>query len=313
MNLYIKYNIQHNFIFDVIKSKSSVRTITFFIDLQSIARGLYNKKVVELEISNYDENRKIYTLPKELFEYLRGIESVYKKYDPFFIIFYDKGRSRYHHAIDSSYKSNRKILNMDSIYADIYMKLKDFYFQIIYETFNNYNNCIVLYLDSYESDFIPHYVISKGYLDSNNENNINIILSADKDLLQTTKFPNTYQYVVSYKNNKYEMSLYDKRNGLKYIYPRFKPGVLDTAYIPLILSIAGDSADNIVGIKGFGYKKAIDFIIKYQLRPDLSNIESVKDLIDVSLVKRNYKLISFDYLIEHINKQVLAEVDKFFV
>ena len=316
--LYIKYFLPYKDILSILDSLGNIKTVTFFIDLQNIARGLYNRKTIEREISNYDETKKIFTLPYELFEYVKKLHNLFSKYDPFFIIFYDNGYSRYHVARNKEYKAHRKIAidEESKILLEIFSKIKRYYFSLIYEVFNNYDNCIVIYLNDYETDFIPHYIIQNNYLDTNTEQNVNFLLSTDKDMLQTTKFINTYQVVSTYKNKKYQQRIYDKRLGLKYIYPNFKPGIIDTEHVPLILSIAGDDSDNIPGIKGYGYKKAIDLIIKYQLKPDLSNIDVLTDKLgidNVKQIKQNYELISFDHIIKHLNKDALAEVDKFFV
>jgi len=311
--LYLKYPINYKDIKSILEY-GEYKTVTFFIDLQNIARGLYNKKTIELEISNYDENKQMYTLPYELFEYIKRINNYYKNWDPFFVIYYDEGKSKYHTGIYSKYKSERKIAVLeDQLLVNIFYELKRFYFQTIYEIFNNYDNCIVIYLKDYESDFVPHYVIKNNYLDTREKTNLNILLTSDKDNLQTTIFENTLQHITTFKKTKYYQRLYNKRNGISFIYSNFKPGILDTSYIPLILSITGDKSDNIPGIKGFGPKKAIDFIIQHELKPDLSNIHKVKDVIDIKTVERNFKLISFDYLIDYINKKPLEYIDKFFV
>lgn len=311
--LYLKYPLNYRDIKNILE-QNNYKTVTFFIDLQNIARGLYNKKTIELELSNYDENKQLYTLPYELFEYVKRLNNYYQKWDPFFIIYFDEGKSRYHNAIYSKYKSERKIAVIeDQILIDLFYKLKKFYFETIYETFNKYDNCIVLYLKEYESDFVPHYIIKKNYLDTKESTNLNILLTSDKDNLQTTKFKNTLQCITTYKKTKYYQRIYNSRNAISFIYSNFKPGILDASYIPLILSITGDKSDNIPGIKGYGPKKAIDFIIRYELNPDLSNISKVKDVIDIGVIERNYKLISFDYLIDHINRKPLEYIDKFFI
>ena len=312
-SLYFKYPLNYYEIYKTLERKKA-KTVTFFVDLQNIARGLYNKKTIELEISEYDEKKTLNTLPKELFDYLKNLNTRYQKFDPFFIIFFDQGYCRYHTGIRSDYKANRKIVDPDhQLLYDIFVKLKEYYFNVIYDVFNRYDNCIVIYLKNYETDFVPHYIIKQNYLDTQRSDNVNFILSSDKDILQTTAFSNTYQCVTTYKHRKYHQKIYDNYNALSFIYSGFKPGILDARYVPLVLSIAGDESDNIKGIKGYGPKKAIDFIIKHDLKPDLSDIDKVKDVIDVKKIKENYKLISFDYLIDHINQDVLKQIDVFFV
>ena len=270
-NLYIRYPVVYSQIYDVI-NKHNAKYITFFIDLQSIARGLFNKKTVELEIARYAENKYLNTLPNELLNFIENLKEKFKKYDLFFVIFYDDGLNEIHRSILKEYKANRTYSFQDSVYEEIYKKLKKYYFLKIYE-FNKFDDISVVYLNKYETDFIPYFVIDNNLLDTKSEENVNIILSVDKDLLQTLSFPNTYQFISSYKQGKYLLNLYSDKNAVKYLYE--KENDLTSKYIPLILSIAGDKSDNIKGIKGIGYAKAIKLIKKYDIKPDLSNIDKI--------------------------------------
>jgi len=310
-NLYIRYPVVYNQIYDVLK-KHNAKYVTFFIDLQSIARGLFNKKTVELEIARYAENKYLNTLPNELLNFIENLKEKFKKYDLFFVIFYDDGLNEIHRSILKEYKANRTYSFQDSVYEEIYKKLKKCYFLKIYE-FNKFDDISVVYLNKYENDFIPYFVIDNNLLDTKSEENVNIILSVDKDLLQTLSFPNTYQFISSYKQGKYLLNLYSDKNAVKYLYE--KENDLTSKYIPLILSIAGDKSDNIKGIKGIGYAKAIKLIKKYDIKPDLSNIDKIDCQIikdNLKLIKTNYKLISFKEYIKLLPLKVKEFILKHF-
>jgi 5'-3' exonuclease len=75
----------------------------------------------------------------------------------------------------------------------------------------------------------------------------------------------------------------------------------------MLLSIAGDKADGIPGIKGIGPVKAKDQIVNWnipatieELRPRLHEMSKlIQDNYD--LISRNFKLIDFDKQIERIS------------
>jgi DNA polymerase-1 len=305
--VYIKYPVKYSLIYEQL-NKNNYEKVTFFIDLQSIAKGLYSLRSIEEDISFFDENGYVNTLPYELFEYLRNIEKRFKNYDPFFVIFYDNGVFNYHWMIYKEYKRNRHYDPRDAELVHIFKKVKEYYFNVIEREFNKYDNCAVLFIRNYEADFIPYALIKYGYFESNDPKNLNIILSSDKDLLQCLTLNNTMQYVVTYNQKKYRMELYDKNNWFMYLCDSEKYRIAPE-YLPLILSIAGDQSDNIPGIKGYGFKKAVELIKLYDLRYDLSNIEKITSKVDVKLIERNYKLVSFEVITNKVFNNVKKYVD----
>ena len=102
------------------------------------------------------------------------------------------------------------------------------------------------------------------------------------------------------------MNIYSDYDAISYIYDKFKPGILTAKYIPLILSIAGDSADNIVGIKGLGPAKTIKLIQNHNLPPtpwEIKQYDNIPDIIsnNIDLIERNYRVISFEEQIKRTN------------
>jgi len=320
LNNYIRYQLPESKMFEILKSRNS-KYVTFFIDLLSIAKGLFNKKIVEIEISKFVENKKhIDTLYKELKKYIDELNSKFEKYEPYFVVFYEEGISSIHKSINKNYKSERRYNFEDSIYENIYSKLKKFYFELIYKNLNKYDNVSVIYLKNIEADFTPYYVINKNLMDTKSDENTNFILSCDKDLLQCLEFDNTFQVVSRINKGKLEMKIFNKKSALEYLYPKYsyQKYKLDATYIPLVLSIAGDRSDNIKGIKGYGYAKTIKYISQNNLPPKLYELKKIKDNYQLiknnfKLIENNYKLISFEEIINLIPTDILEnKIDNMF-
>lgn len=70
----------------------------------------------------------------------------------------------------------------------MYYEIKDYYFNKIHSKFRIKKTIDVIFLKDYETDLIPHYVISRELLFRKNSESVNLILSMDKDLLQCCSF-----------------------------------------------------------------------------------------------------------------------------
>lgn len=321
MKYYIKYALKYSLILEIAQRLEKKR-VNFFIDLQSIAKGFYNKDVILVEIGRYATDGRVSDiLLHELRDFLNGIFMQFKQYDPFFILAYDDGYCQQQKVIDAAYKSGRSTINMimDSDNdIELFRQIKHYYYQKIKQVFTKKDISKVYYLKEYESDLIPHYCIINGLFDSDQPDVLNIILSVDKDLLQTCKFNNTIQCVTSFKPNQniskggYQINfdVYDNENAISYINKKFKRGILTAEYIPMILSISGDKADAIPGIRGIGPTKASELIINHSIPPTIDQLklevnkmpEIIKNHID--LITKNYKLISFEEQIKRVPKHV---------
>ncbi|MBC8427618.1 MAG: hypothetical protein H8D97_01875 [Proteobacteria bacterium] len=162
-------------------------------------------------------------------------------------------------------------------------------------------------------DLIPHYAISKRkILNCNSPNTLNVILSIDKDLLQTCRFENTVQAVSLYKKSTgIDLKLYDRNSAMGYIYKGFKRGGLTAEFIPLVLAMASDKIDGIKGIPKVGPSTAIKLINMHNLPPrimpdtNLGSLEKYRDLITTNL-----KLTSFDEQIKRVPQMELNKIDE---
>ncbi len=313
MNYYLKYQIQYSNIFDVL-NRLHKKKINFFIDLQNIARGLYNKDVIFMEINRYAVENKISNIfIDELKQFLNNLYSRFKQYDPFFILSFDDGKCEQNTAIQSYYKNGRNNNNIivEDQEIEIFKKIKSYYFNEINKQFNKKDLSKVYYLKEYESDFIPYYCITENIFDAKENDILNVILSVDKDLLQCCKFNNTIQCATTFHGSQkgkkqIHFGIYDNINAIKYIYSNFKRGILSAEYIPLILSITGDKADGVIGIPGIGPARACKIIENERLPSKLNK----KDLLsypkviqnNFEKIQSNYQIISFEEQIKRIPK-----------
>jgi hypothetical protein len=308
-----------------ILQKLEKRRINFYIDLQGIAKGFYNKDNIMIELGRYaTDGKPSDILIQELREFLNNLFVQFKRYDPFFILFFDDGICLQQKAIDNSYKERGSILNVifeNDQERDLYREIKKYYFKKIKEDFTKKDICHVYYLKEYEADFIPYYVISEGKFEADEPDILNVILAVDKDLLQTCEFINTIQCVTSFKKNpdnkrsgyEIQFDVYDRDNAISYINKKFKRGILTARFIPMILALSGDKSDKIKGIKNIGGTRAIELIIDYSIPATIyelkSKLDSLPDIIknNIDMIERNFKLISFEEQIKRVPRQIFMQ------
>lgn len=319
---YIKYPLNYPLIREII-NKTKKRKVNFFIDFNSICKGFYKAETVLYEIGEYVEHGEISgKLISELKDWLNTIYNNFKNFDPFFVLFYDDGKCIQNRMLMSTYKSGRSIntisIDEDQKTTELFRKIRKYYYTAIKEKFEKPDLCSVQYLSEYETDLVPHYCIQHNIFDSNDPEVLNIILSVDKDLLQTTAYDNTIMCPTGFKNDKtlgkyvINFQVFDKKNALSYIYEKFIPGCLTAKYIPLVLSITGDKSDEIPGLTGFGPSKAIKFIennnIPYNIDGIKLKLNMMPQLIqdNIDIIIRNLKLISFDEQIKRLPKEFLT-------
>jgi 5'-3' exonuclease len=311
---YLKYIIPFQLIYDKIKV-NNYKNVIFYIDLLSISRGFYNKEVINLELANYVGTKEMPTLfIDELKIFLNNLYSKFKFYNPKFVIFFDNGECIQNTTINKFYKENRasdKYFYLEENQKELMRGIKNYYLNRVNEEFNKKGLSYILYSKQYELDLIPHFVISNNYLNSKDNDTLNIILSIDKDLLQTLVFRNTVQAVSTYrKSTGVELNLFDFENAISYIFSGFKRGGLTAEFIPLILAMAGDKIDGIKSVPSVGVSTAIKYIQMYNLPHivDESTVFGLKLENYKGLIIDNLKLTCFNKQIERLPIQ---EINKF--
>ena len=316
-NKYIKYQLSYSLIRQVLKNMNK-KKIIFYIDLQGICKGLYNKNNIFYELKHYIEHKQpSNTMVQEYKSFLNKLYSEFKQYSPFMVTFLDDGKNQQNIAINPNYKGGRSSVSSivhDDSELQLYYQIKKLYFIKIEKQFTKERFGHVYHLKQYESDLIPYYCIDNDLFNSNDKDTLNVILSSDKDLLQCCSFRNTIQCVNRFfpsktGNKRLGVNVYDDRNAISYIHPKFKIGSLTAKYIPMILAISGDKADNITGVKGYGPSKTISLIDNFDLPHSLAGLNKLQfqkklpSIISNNFDKivQNFKMISFKEQLKRTN------------
>lgn len=312
---YLKFQIPYNIIREYLKS-GQYNNIIFHIDLPSISRGFYNKQVVEMELTNYINNRQMPTLFfKESKEFLGKLYDQFKFYNPKFSIFYDDGQCLQNKAIYNGYKdrsSSYESMILEDAQVELFHEIKKYYYGEFPKKFTIPRISNTIFLEQYEADFMPWIMLNYNIWNCANYNTLNVILSTDKDLLQCCQFKNVIQVFTLYskKNSSIEFNVYNDETAIEQIYNKYQRGILSSKYIPLLLSLGGDKADKIPGIEGVGSAKAYKFIIDHNLPYEIHNQTILPDKLEPyrSVIVRNYKLISFDEQLKRIPLSVIEQI-----
>ena len=245
--------------------------------------------------------------------------------------FADVGEYQYHKSIYKEYKSKRSITKKrttsDICENDDLHKVVLKNIETIMKATRKFYHTYGTYLSFCESDFVPEYFIKNRY---SSEDNLNIIYSSDRDMIQTLKYHNTVLFMRKSNGTKEYLNYNtwinnifddDKHREL------FKDIPVEN-YIYL-KSIMGDLGDDISGIGGMGPIKAaafidsmhktepikdinhvIEFASKHKDDPSTTgtwakNIDAKKDIL-----YRNYRLMSFEELMQNLSIPTLKELER---
>lgn len=312
---YLKFQIPYAKIYEILKN-GKYKRIIFHIDLPSISRGFYNRQVIEYEIAEYIDKQQMpsYFL-MEGKQFLGELFERFKQYTPRFSIFYDNGNCGQNNSIYKGYKDrsrDRSKLILEDLDMELYSNIKNYYYEQFAPMFTIPPMSKVTFLKSYEADFVPWIMLKYNIWDCNNPETLNIILSVDKDLLQCCQYQNVIQIFTLFSKNGSGIvfNIYDDTNAINQLYDKSERGILTSKYIPTILSLAGDKADKIPGIPRVGEANAYKMIINYNLPACLTDDFVLPDCLvqHKDIIKRNYKLISFDEQLSRIPLPNLQEI-----
>ncbi len=263
-------------ILDGILTQDNFKELNIFIDLKNNFQTLYMEHAI---VNILESSKKSRYNDASIFLSLLSFLSFHKIYSTRrnikinFYIFFEMGISYYHKNISKIYKISRRI---DDLYG-LDRKDRDLFFKILHNNYgliekacNRMPNIKVLKLSNLEGDFIPYYLITRNLIPQ--ENIANIIYSNDHDLLQCIN-KNTYVFQKSAKSKRIvkqtevmERELHKKNN-------------ISDSYLPLVMSIIGDSGDDVKGIKGIGPSRLLN--IFSELLTLVGNMETIyKNIIN---------------------------------
>jgi len=321
MQHYLKFQIPYKKLYEELENKNYNRLI-FYVDIMSIARGFFNAHIIQLEIANYLETQQMPELFfNELKEWCNKIFFNFKKYTPFFVFFFDEGVCLQNSTICKTYKATRSKVYDNVLLEDteiqLFKNIKNYYFKELVNRFNIPNLSIVINTNEYEGDFIPYLIISNNWGNVKDPKTLNIILSTDKDLLQTCQLGNNIIQVstlYSRKDSSMLFYLLNDETSISYIYKNFKRGLLYSRHIPILLAIAGDKADEITGVKDIGPAGAIKLITQFQIDPDFHQNSQLPLKLEPhrQLILLNFKLINFKEQLKRVPITFINKMQQIF-
>lgn len=263
-------------ILDSALSKGNFNKINLFVDLKNAMQTVYLKHAIENIIENTLRSKYIDTsvfssvLPFVAFHKLYALK---REIEIDFYFFFETGQSFYHKNLNKKYKISRQIDDLYGLSRDKREKFTEVLqsnFSLINKALNFLPNIKVFRLEHLEADFIPYYLISRKHVGYNN-NECNLIYSNDHDLQQCCILDNTFIFAKAGKKKE----LLTKHDVItKFLKEENNIGV---EYLPYLMSIIGDTGDDIEGIKGIGPKTVY------------KNFDKINDLInnDISSLYNN--------------------------
>lgn len=229
-----------------------------------------------------------------------------------FFYFCETGKSSYHKAIDTLYKSNRHLNdflsrdNHDPIKSEIVLNALNILEKII----NRFPNHYFFFGKYREFDYIP-YIIGSTYFE---DRDVGILYSTDKDMYQMQSYmPGRFEQLEKLTTKAKGVDWHPGRlfvNTKNYIdrllYSSYKslPDLTETQrnffvnHWSLIRAIIGDAGDNVTGISGIGFKTFVNLI------------DSLKDIVlDREEYNAHLSKISFNTF-DYKNDNLIFDMSK---
>jgi len=321
-------------ILETIKHKDDIY-INIFIDVRSLVPAFFNENVLKLVI-NDQESMELY-VRKSIFNFFKYLDYHYHlcleqfHLTPRFFFFSDSGESLFHKNIDKEYKANRKhsfiVLTEEEYYRS--KQLVNGLLQTLANAFSFIPGVFYIHLNYLETDFIPYYILMNFNFDPNYE--LFIIKSRDKDLGQCLAIYPEKTFQVFRDSKRGLIALNHKQVITFHFLKTLDESKQPSQLVPLYLSIAGDSSDNVIGVKGIGYRKLYSLIEEANdCNWSLDNFENLQMLLDIEptkkanqttlskiqsnkdLVQKNLKLTDFKYLSENLNAEFVSKIHQCF-
>lgn len=317
----IKYKILDNIFSNIIDQKSKM---ILYFDVKNIISGLHRDEdiihIIEQFKTGQDKTKIAKTVIFLANHYARYFKQRNVEYE--LIFFDDRGVSNYHHNLNKEYKANRKRskVKLSDIFLDEKSLLENFAniydknIGILNSMFKHMDNISFINLTNLESDFIPYFLIKEEYMDENNKKPSNkynhIIFGNDKDFLQLLTFNNIYQICRRGKNFDYE--IISKETAMKnFIKDDSKIKTLkNPRFIPILLTIGGDTIDNVPGVPTFGYLTAYKFLNELYEQNIITDYDS--DIISFLSKLKEYMKISKKYAESIQAKKIISYEDRLF-
>lgn len=270
-------------ILDEIVSYGNYKKLTIFIDLKNTLQTTYMEHAI---INIIDSTKKSKFKDTSIFSSVISFLSFHKIYgmkrgiDINFIIFFESGQSYYHTNISKTYKISRRIddlYGLERVDRELFYEVLQANFRLIEKACNKMPAVKVIRLPNLEADFVPYYLLSRNKVPLPGEVGY-ITYSNDHDLWQCAA-KDSYIYSKTAKTKKIIkagtiMETYFKR-----------PTNIEDIYLPLAMSVIGDSGDDVDGVATIGpvrFLEIFDQLISMTgtMKEIYEKIKNRKDLID---------------------------------
>jgi len=335
-NYMMKFQDIENMFKDELLNKN---VFNLYIDVRNCLPRLFLPEEKLSILNGYTHGDK-FIVTRSIIRLVNHWVKFFKKYgkDYNVILFSDSGDSVYHRKINKEYKNNRNnsktkididlfpngIADLNNIDKN-FDKVIDYNINIAKKVLNLSKNCAYIHLKHLETDFMPLY-LDKLYFNTDyyREASHSIVLSSDKDLFQL--LDNENFSLIKKDKIIYERITY--KNAIKKLIKNDEVGKLNSPnFIPLLLALAGDTIDGISGLNRVGYLTAHKYLNSLMEKNildkndfhidsliDKLNLHRINDpkalliLGNAEFLKSNYKLVSFQELIDNISSEKSFEI-----
>ena len=309
---------------DEILAKNNYKKMTIYIDLKNALQTVYMEHAI---VNILEQSKRSKHFDTSIFSSLVSFLSFHRIYghkrgvDINFIVFFESGHSVYHKNISKTYKISRRIddlYGLDRVDKELFYKILHANFQLIENAFNKIPNTKVIRLNKLEADFVPYYLLSRNLVEYDGSR-VHVIYSNDHDLWQCVV---EHSYIFS-KAGKTKKII--KQGEIMSLMLK-KPTKIPDIFLPLAMSVIGDTGDDVEGVKDIGPARFL------QIFPDLIEMTGsmgkiyekvrkgealldpvpqnfknkyLKDVVDAELnnktISNNLKLVSFELISREVD------------
>lgn len=318
-------------ILDEVVATKNYKNVVIFIDLKNALQTTYMEHAI---VNIIESSKKGNNLDSSIFSSLLSFLSFHKIYglkrgiNISFVVFFETGISYYHKNISKTYKVSRAIddlYGLDKESRDLFYKVLQSNFGLIEKACNRLPNTKVIRLQNLEADFIPYYILTRNLVEKD-EKTVFITYSNDHDLWQCA-MNDSFIFSKSFKSKKII-----KANSIMSIFFG-KDCDFKDEYLPLAMSIVGDSGDDVKGIKGIAQKRLFDVfpsVINCVGNMDslYENVTNNKEIFSLSsledknkylnmieeeeknnkIISNNLKLVSFELISRAVENPATTEM-----
>ncbi len=268
------------------------KNLTVFIDYNNNITGTYSETAALNIIAEYKTTSK-FTMYKLILQTLMQYLANNPTSD--IIIHCESGSSQYHLGLSKEYKSRRgEWLIMTPEDVETFTEINHGLKKLTQEFVAKYVPGVkFVHFHYMEADIVPYLWLE---YDENSKSRYHILCSNDKDLTQCLQYKNViFQYRQSPTIKDPNKRIITGSNILSVMTGDYtieeEYTNISTHIVPFMLSICGDNVDNVIGIKGIGYKTAFKLIRNAMQKNSILHDMIVSNYSTVNDIKDIYQLI----------------------